>query len=69
MAIARCKSGIRGWQMKLNKVYTSLEELKSYDEMYNIAKRLGFDDVEELWNKNPVIQGSTNPSDLRIVKM
>lgn len=69
MKQVKCKSGLTGWQCKIQKNYTSLEELKEYDSDYNIAKRLGYDSIYELWEENPTIQGSTNPSDLRVVKL
>lgn len=53
------------WRMKLQKNYSSLDELKDYDENYGVVKRLGFKSAEEAWKKNPLIQGSTNPGDFR----
>ena len=60
-----CKSGLTGWQDKLQKVYSSLEEFESYCENYGIHSRLGFETPLEAWDANPTIQGSTDPSDLR----
>lgn len=68
MKAVKCKSGAIGWQSKLKGVYKSLEEFKAYDEMYSIANRLGFKSADKAWEANPLIQGSTNPSDLRVVK-
>lgn len=62
----KCKSGITGWQMRVRKNWTSLEELKGYDETFGIAKRLGYDSAEQLWDHNPVIRGSVNPDDLEL---
>jgi hypothetical protein len=60
----KCKSGITGWQDKLRTVYeNSIELFKSYCEIYNNHKRLGFETPEEAWEANPTIQGSTNPED------
>jgi hypothetical protein len=56
------------WISKVQENYSSLEELISYDEIYDIARRLGYSDVEKLWNDNPTIQGSTNPNDLKVVR-
>lgn len=56
------------WSDHVQDVYDSFEELESYDETYGIAKRLGFKDAVELWEKNPKIQGTTNPKDLKVVK-
>lgn len=68
MRKVKCKSGITGWQAKLQKVYSNLEEFIAYCENYNIHKRLGFKTPESAWNQNPVIEGSTCSSDLRVVK-
>ena len=68
MRQVKCKSGIRGWQGKLQKVYDSFEEFVIYCELYSIHKRIGFRSMKNAWDKNPIIQGSTDPSDLRRVK-
>ena len=62
------KSINENWQMCVQDNYDSLEELTEYDEVYNIVKRLGYSDVETLWNENPVISGGTDPADLKVVK-
>lgn len=62
-----CKSGIKGWQTTLQNNYGTFEEFSSYSELFNIAERLGFSSAEEAWAKNPLIQGSVNPSDLMVV--
>lgn len=67
MKTVKCKSGIKGWQGKLQKVYTSFDEFNSYSEMYGIAERIGYGSTIEAWEDNPTIQGSVNPSDLRKV--
>lgn len=56
------------WKKKLHAVYSTKEEFLDYNETYEIAKRLGFDDPEELWKKNPTIEGGTDPNDLKIVE-
>lgn len=56
------------WTKKLQDNYDSLEDFLEHDEMYDITRRLGHEDPEELWNANPTISGSTNPEDLKIVK-
>lgn len=63
-----CKSGITGWQSKIHKVYDSFDEFNFYDDVYNIARRLGYSSAERAWKKNPVIQGSVNADDLCKVK-
>lgn len=51
------------WRDRVQSVYNSLDELKSYDELYGVVNRCGYETAEELWEKNPDIQGSSNPSD------
>lgn len=68
MKHVRCKSGEKGWQDKLQKVYSSFEEFEAYSQTYGIIQRLGFATEQEAWDANPTIQGSTNPSDLCTVK-
>ena len=60
-----CNSGITGWQEKLQKVYANYAEFVLFDSYYDIAKRLGYKSPRMAWQKNPIIQGSVNPSDLR----
>lgn len=67
MRTVKCKSGITGWQTKLRNNYTNFEEFAEYCNTYNIHGRLGYKKPETAWKANPIIQGSTNPSDLRKV--
>lgn len=67
MKQVRCKSGLTGWQGKLQENYSSFEEFEAYSETYGLAARLGYDDAQEAWDANPIIQGSVNPSDFRKV--
>jgi hypothetical protein len=55
------------WKQHVQEVYESLEELESYDNTCGIAERLGYSDAESLWEDNPVIQGSTDPKDFKVV--
>ena len=55
------------WKDKLQNVYESLEEFKQYDEMYGLIERLGFDNAEEAWEANPMIQGTVYPEDYKVV--
>lgn len=68
MKRVKCKSGIEGWQSKLQKNYDSFEEFEYYSEIYGIHSRLGFNSAEEAWDANPMIKGSVIPSDLEVVK-
>ena len=44
------------WTARLSEVYDSFDEFKGYDEIYNLAKQLGFDSAEDAWLSNPKIQ-------------
>ena len=58
-----CKSGLRGWQAKLQKVYSSFEEFNMTCRIYSNHIRLGYLTPMAAWNDNPTIQGSVEPSD------
>lgn len=66
MKKVKTKSGLWGWRDRVQGVYSCIEELEHYDEAFGICKRLGIP-LKALWNLNPIIEGSTNPDDLRIV--
>lgn len=61
----KLKSGRTGWENYLKGVYANKEEFLQYNEIYDIAKRLGYNDPEKCWRANPLIQGSTNPQDFK----
>ena len=63
-----CKSGLTGWQMKLQKSYNDINEFSVFCGLYNIHKRLGFKTIKSAWETNPMIQGSILPTDLCVVK-
>lgn len=60
-----CDSGLEGWQARLRENYTSFREFAGYCEAYGLLERLGYASAKEAWKANPVIQGSTIPSDFR----
>lgn len=65
----KCKSGLTGWQNRLQKNYNgSFEQFEAYCETWNVHARLGFDTPQAAWDENPIIQGSTDPTDFRVVK-
>lgn len=69
----RCKSGIIGWRMRLQNNYFSMSEFESFCRIYGVHLRLGVKNDKaatlfDLWESNPVIEGSTNPADFRKVK-
>lgn len=68
MKRVKCKSGIEGYQCRLQENYTSLEEFIQYSETFGLHKKLGYETPEKAWNDNPVIQGSVNPSDFIKIK-
>lgn len=63
-----CRSGLRGWREHLHDVYGSLESFRNWNEVYGLAERLGFPDADAAWNENPMIEGSVDPSDYRVVR-
>lgn len=68
MKQVKCKSGLTGWQEKLQKVYNnSFDEFVGFCQIYNIHKRLGFPSMKSAWKSNPTIQGSVEPSDCAVV--
>ena len=52
----------------MREVYSSLEELEQYNEMYGIAKRCQFRTCKAMWHANPLIGGSTDPKDFGLVE-
>ena len=68
MTIARIKPDYAstGWRTRLQDNYDGdFEQFSSFNEGYDLIGRLGYEGVEEAWEDNPVIQGSTDPRDLR----
>lgn len=63
-----CKSGLHGWQAKLQENYGDFESFRAYSEMYGLHCRLGFATARACWDSNPTVQGSTDPRDFRKVK-
>jgi hypothetical protein len=64
----KCKSGVTGWRMKLQKSYANFEDWRSWSTTYSLATRLGFSGAKAAWKANPLIEGSPIPSDFRVVK-
>ena len=64
----RCKGGLMGWRARLCVNYPRFGEWDTYSKVYGLAAKLGYADEKEAWDANPVIEGSTNPSDFRKVK-
>lgn len=57
---------MKKWNDRLRNVYTSYREFLSYCEIYDIHSRLGYETPKEAWKENPVIEGSTDPNDLKV---
>ena len=64
----RCKSGLMGWRDRLRNQYLNFEEFRSFSEMYGLHERLDFKTASDAWEKNPLVEGSVNPSDYRTVR-
>lgn len=69
MRKVRCQSGLMGERCFIQEHYTDFEDFKYYDDLYAICDRLGYpsDCAKKVWQWNPVIEKSVNPSDLRLV--
>lgn len=59
----KTKSGLDGYECRLQESYSSF---KYYCEIFSLHSKIGFKTPQEAWEANPVIQGSTNPSDFQI---
>lgn len=59
----KTKSGVDGWQDKLQNVYSSFEEFEACSDCYGLSTRLGYKTARQAWDDNPTVQGSVNPSD------
>ena len=55
------------WICRLQGNYCNFAEFMDYCEAYGIHERLGYDSPEEAWEDNPVVEGSVQPEDFRVV--
>jgi len=56
------------WQARLRDNYDGdFGQWQDYSDTYGLAERLGFGSAKEAWEANPMVQGSTDPSDFRVV--
>lgn len=67
MKQVKCRSEIMGWQCRLRDNYVSFDEFRSMAQTYGLHKRLGFVSPLHAWQANPLVQGSTVPSDFCLV--
>ena len=58
---------MKTWKLKLRSNYSTFAEWREYSKMYDLAARLGFSDEQAAWDANPMIQGSVNPGDFKVV--
>jgi hypothetical protein len=57
------------WKARLQDNYENRFDIwEKYDETYGLAERLGFKSAKEAWDANPIIQGSVDPKDFKVVK-
>jgi len=56
------------WQSTLHENYDDdFGQWLAYSDMYGLAARLGYATAEEAWRANPTVQGSTDPTDFKVV--
>ena len=56
------------WVARLQDNYDGdFYDFQDYSGRYGLAERLGFSSDEAAWKANPLVQGSTDPSDFRVV--
>ena len=65
--VVKCDSGEIGIQSRLREIYDNYDEFLVFNKMYNITERLGYNTPKSLWEDNPIVQGSSNPKDFKIV--
>jgi hypothetical protein len=65
MKSIKCRSGLQGYQCRLQENYDSFEQWEAYADMYSLHLKLGFKSPKTAWDANPIIQGSVDPSDFR----
>jgi len=64
----KMQSGITGWRARLKDNYANRAEFRYFAETYGLIERMdGYIFVADAWNDNPIIEGSTNPRDFRVV--
>lgn len=54
---------MKTWKARVQSTYESLKELRQYNRVYAVAKRCGYRSAKAMWEANPVIGGSVDPSD------
>lgn len=69
MRTVTCKSGLKGWRCHLRENYASFGEFSKYSEIQGLHDRLGYESPREAWDANPLVEGSVNPTDYRVVPL
>ncbi len=60
---------LKEWDGRLQDAYDgSFEEFEEYNEIYGIARRLGYETTTDAWEANPLIAVGVDPSDLRVIR-
>lgn len=54
---------MKTWIDRVQNVYSSVEELESYNRIYGICRRCGYKTVKGMWRANRIIGGSVHPED------
>ena len=65
----RCHSRLLGWRTRLRNNYNGLQDWCDHSDLWGLSMRLGFPSAHAAWDANPVIEGSTNPIDFRLVTL
>lgn len=65
------------WKKRVKSVYKTIDELKSYDDMYGILKYANdsakkqkkptWKTLEDFWKANPMLTGSVDPKDFGVI--
>lgn len=58
---------MKKWRKHLHRNYAHFAEFAAYSGTYNLAARLGYDSPESAWMDDPLIEGSVEPRDFRVV--
>lgn len=69
---ARLGSGKRGWRARLQTVYDDFKDFEAHSDAYGLTLRIGRTWEEtpaEIWARNPVVQGATDPVYYRVSSM
>jgi len=60
---------MKTWIGKLQESYANFQDYLSFDRMYSLTERMGYIDPIVVWELNPIIGGSVNPSDFGVASV